>query len=164
MKTCSGQRRSIYAAKRSPSQTISAVPFVALGEIVRCNYSATRSVNRWLDRMKTLKNWGKVHEVFRGFAASLKDKAFEAFETSATSAGGAGTRVDSWFFLVRLPSGVPGRPLDREPGLPEAAATRAFLELSFEAEGFFGADRRVFRARATSFFRLPGSIWKASQP
>jgi len=53
-------------------------PFVALGEIVRCNYSAYPNVNRWLDRMKALKSWGKVHEVFQGFAASLKDKSFEA--------------------------------------------------------------------------------------
>jgi glutathione S-transferase len=45
---------------------------------VRCNYSAYPNVNRWLDRMKALKNWGKVHEVFQGFAASLKDKSFEA--------------------------------------------------------------------------------------
>src|SRR2546423_1055441 len=44
----------------------------------KTGYSAYPNVNRWLDRMKTLKNWGKVHEVFRGFAASLKDKAFEA--------------------------------------------------------------------------------------
>jgi hypothetical protein len=28
--------------------------------------------------MKTLKNWNKVHEIFYGFAASMKDKAFEA--------------------------------------------------------------------------------------
>ena len=53
-------------------------PFVALGEILRCNYSAYPNVNRWLGRMKALKNWGKVHEVFYGFAASLKDRAFEA--------------------------------------------------------------------------------------
>ena len=53
-------------------------PFVALGEILRCNYSAYPNVNRWLDRMKALKSWGKVHEVFHGFAASLKDKTFEA--------------------------------------------------------------------------------------
>jgi len=53
-------------------------PFVALGEIVRCNYSAYPNVNRWLGRMKALKSWGKVHEIFHGFAASLKDKTFEA--------------------------------------------------------------------------------------
>ncbi len=53
-------------------------PFVALGEILRCNYAAYPNVNRWLGRMKALKSWGKVHEVFYGFAASLKDKAFEA--------------------------------------------------------------------------------------
>ena len=53
-------------------------PFVGLGEIVRANYSAYPNVSRWLDRMKTLKNWSKVHEIFYGFAASMKDKAFEA--------------------------------------------------------------------------------------
>src|SRR2546427_8574185 len=30
-------------------------PFVALGEILRCNYSAYPNVNRWLGRMKALK-------------------------------------------------------------------------------------------------------------
>jgi glutathione S-transferase len=53
-------------------------PFVALGEILRCDYSAYPNVTRWLGRVKALKNWGKVHEVFHGFAASLKDKSFEA--------------------------------------------------------------------------------------
>jgi hypothetical protein len=28
--------------------------------------------------MKTLKSWAKVHEVYYGFAASMKDKSFEA--------------------------------------------------------------------------------------
>jgi hypothetical protein len=28
--------------------------------------------------MKALKSWTKVHQVFHGFAASLKDKSFEA--------------------------------------------------------------------------------------
>ena len=31
-----------------------------------------------LKKAEALKNWGKVHEAFYGFAASLKDKAFEA--------------------------------------------------------------------------------------
>jgi glutathione S-transferase len=54
-------------------------PFVGLGEIVRANYSASYpNVSRWLDRMKGLKNWARVHEVFYGFAASMKDKSFEA--------------------------------------------------------------------------------------
>ena len=53
-------------------------PFVGLGEIVRANYSGSfPNVSRWLDRMKTLKSWAKVHEVFYGFAASMKDKTFE---------------------------------------------------------------------------------------
>jgi glutathione S-transferase len=53
-------------------------PFVGLGEIVRADYSAYPNVSRWLERMKALKNWGKVHEIFYGFAASMKDKTFEA--------------------------------------------------------------------------------------
>jgi glutathione S-transferase len=52
-------------------------PFVGLGEIVRADYSAYPNVSRWLERMKTLKNWAKVHEIFYGFAASMKDKTFE---------------------------------------------------------------------------------------
>jgi glutathione S-transferase len=52
-------------------------PFVALGEILRSDYSEYPNVGRWLGRMKELKNWAKVHEVFYGFAASLKDKPFE---------------------------------------------------------------------------------------
>jgi len=59
MKTCSGQRESIYAARQITIADYFGGPFVALGEIVRCNYSAYPNVNRWLDRMKTLKKLGK---------------------------------------------------------------------------------------------------------
>ena len=34
------------------------------------------NVQRWLQRMKGLKSWPKVHEAFDGFAASLKSKSF----------------------------------------------------------------------------------------
>ena len=47
--------------------------FVALGEVVRCNYDAYPNVRRWLGTMKGLPNWKKVNEVIDGFAASLKD-------------------------------------------------------------------------------------------
>ena len=55
------------------------VPFVALGEAVRCNYSAYPNVSRWVGNMKQLKSWKKVNEVIDGFAASLKDAKLEAF-------------------------------------------------------------------------------------
>lgn len=52
-------------------------PFVGLGEILRCDYSKYPNVERWMNRMRKLPNWGRVHEVYHGFAASLKDQKFE---------------------------------------------------------------------------------------
>ncbi len=49
---------------------------VAVGDIIRCDYSPYPNVDRWLRRMKSLKSWAKVHEVADGFAASVKDKSF----------------------------------------------------------------------------------------
>lgn len=51
--------------------------FVALGEVTRCDYSAYPNVARWLGNMKALKSWKKVNETIDGFAASLKETAFE---------------------------------------------------------------------------------------
>jgi len=51
---------------------------VGLGELIRCNYSAYANVERWLRTMKTLPSWPKVHEVFYGFAGSLKETPFVA--------------------------------------------------------------------------------------
>jgi glutathione S-transferase len=53
-----------------------AAPFVSLGEVVRCNYSAYPNVERWLASMKALPSWRKVNEVFDGFAASMKEAKF----------------------------------------------------------------------------------------
>jgi hypothetical protein len=36
------------------------------------------NIERWLKNMRGLKSWGRVHEVFDQFAASLKDKSFVA--------------------------------------------------------------------------------------
>ncbi len=49
------------------------VSFVALGEVVRSDYSSYPNVKRWLGRMKQLKSWNQVYETIDGFAASLKD-------------------------------------------------------------------------------------------
>ncbi len=54
-----------------------AAAFVALAEAIRSDLSAYPNVNRWLGRMKALKSWNKVNEVFDGFAASMKDVPFE---------------------------------------------------------------------------------------
>ena len=51
-------------------------PFVGLGEVVHCDYSSFPNVERWLADMKQLESWGKVHDIFNGFAASMKDTKF----------------------------------------------------------------------------------------
>jgi glutathione S-transferase len=50
--------------------------FVAVGEVARCDYSAYPNISRWLGNMRRLKNWDKVNETIKGFAASIKDKPF----------------------------------------------------------------------------------------
>ncbi len=49
---------------------------VALGGLVGCSFSAYPNVERWLNNMRALKCWPKVHEAIDGFAASLKEKSF----------------------------------------------------------------------------------------
>jgi glutathione S-transferase len=51
---------------------------IGLGDIIRCNYSKYPNITRWMGKMKALPSWGKVNEVFYGFAASVKDKPFVA--------------------------------------------------------------------------------------
>ena len=49
---------------------------VAAGELIRCDLSPYPNIQRWMGNMKALPAWPKVHEVFEGFAGSLKDKSF----------------------------------------------------------------------------------------
>ena len=51
--------------------------FVSLAEFIRSDFSAYPNLQRWYGRMKGLKSWPKVHEVFYGFAGSMKDARFE---------------------------------------------------------------------------------------
>ena len=54
-----------------------AASFVSLAEFIRCDFGAYPNLKRWYERMKALKSWNKVHEVFYGFAGSMKDARFE---------------------------------------------------------------------------------------
>jgi len=54
-----------------------AAPFVALGDMIRCDYAAYPNVKRWLSAMKALPSWRKTNEAIDGYAASLKDAQFE---------------------------------------------------------------------------------------
>ncbi len=49
---------------------------VALGDIIRWDFSGTPNVAAWLGRVKALEHWGEVSEALEGFAASLKDTEF----------------------------------------------------------------------------------------
>ena len=51
--------------------------FVSLAEFIRADFSPYPNLKRWYERMKGLKTWNKVHEVFYGFAGSMKDAQFE---------------------------------------------------------------------------------------
>jgi glutathione S-transferase len=51
--------------------------FVSLAEFIRADFSPYPNLKRWYERMKGLKTWNKVHEVFYGFAGSMKDAKFE---------------------------------------------------------------------------------------
>jgi glutathione S-transferase len=51
--------------------------FVSLAEFIRSDFKAYPNLNRWYESMKKLKSWGKVHEIFYGFAGSMKDAKFE---------------------------------------------------------------------------------------
>jgi len=51
---------------------------IALGELVRCDYSPYPNLQRWLGRMKALPSWKKVHEAFDGFRTSVKEMPFAA--------------------------------------------------------------------------------------
>jgi len=54
-----------------------AAAFVSLAEFIRADFSPYPNLERWYGRMKSLKSWNKVHEVFYGFAGSMKDARFE---------------------------------------------------------------------------------------
>jgi glutathione S-transferase len=49
---------------------------VALGDIIRWDFSRTPNVARWLGQVKALPSWKSVSEMQDGFAASLKDQEF----------------------------------------------------------------------------------------
>lgn len=54
------------------------IEMIAVGSLIRCDFSAYPNIQRWVKNMKALKTWPKVHEVIDGFAASMKDKQFVA--------------------------------------------------------------------------------------
>jgi len=52
--------------------------FVSLAEFIRADFGAYPNLNGWYGRIKSLRTWNKVHEIFYGFAGSMKEARFEA--------------------------------------------------------------------------------------
>ncbi len=55
-----------------------AAEIIGVGDAIRCDFSKYPNLARWMKTMKGLKSWSKVNGPFEGWAASMKDKAFEA--------------------------------------------------------------------------------------
>ena len=50
---------------------------VTLAELIDCDFSQFPNVSRWLSKMKGLKNWDSVNQVFSAMVAGNKGKSFE---------------------------------------------------------------------------------------
>jgi len=73
-----GPKKSYLAGDELTIADYYGAAFVGLAEAIRCDFKAYPNVTRWLDGMKKMKSWNKVHEVFYGFAGSMKEQPFEA--------------------------------------------------------------------------------------
>jgi len=49
---------------------------IGVGEVAGCKFAAFPNVCAWLDRMKALPSWNKVHEAIYGFGGTLKGQEF----------------------------------------------------------------------------------------
>ncbi|HEY8040435.1 MAG TPA: glutathione S-transferase family protein, partial [Polyangiaceae bacterium] len=49
---------------------------LSAGDLIGVSFKRFPSVDRWMDRMRELPSWKKVHETIDGFAASLKGQKF----------------------------------------------------------------------------------------
>ena len=52
------------------------VEMIYIGDLIGCDMSRYPNITRWVNQMKTLKSWGRVHETIDGFAGSLKSQKF----------------------------------------------------------------------------------------
>jgi len=52
---------------------------IALGDLIGNKIDRFPNANRWMNAMRALPSWKKVHEAVDGFGASMKGKSFVAF-------------------------------------------------------------------------------------
>ena len=55
---------------------IFAAGILAAGELIGTDFSKFPNVKGWMERIKALPNWKKIHEAHDGYAASLKSQQF----------------------------------------------------------------------------------------
>lgn len=72
-----GPKKSYLCGERITIADYFASSFVSLAEFIRCDFAPYPNLSRWYQGMKSLRTWNKVHDVFYGFAGSMKDVAFE---------------------------------------------------------------------------------------
>ena len=53
---------------------------VTLAELIDCDFSQFPNVSRWLSKMKSLKSWDSVNQVFSTMVAGNKGKSFEVVD------------------------------------------------------------------------------------
>ena len=49
---------------------------IGAGDLIGCDLARYPNITRWMETMRSLPSWKRVHEVFDGFAASLKGQQF----------------------------------------------------------------------------------------
>ncbi len=54
------------------------ISIIAIGEVIRCDFSAYPNVERWIARMKELPSWADVYGPAEGFIEAVKEKPFVA--------------------------------------------------------------------------------------
>lgn len=73
-----GPKKQYLCGDRISIADYFASSFVSLAEFLRSDFKAYPNLDRWYRGMKSLKTWNQVHEVFYGFAGSMKGVKFEA--------------------------------------------------------------------------------------
>jgi glutathione S-transferase len=52
------------------------VEMIYVGTLIGCDLSQYPNITRWMNQMKALESWDRVHETIDGFAGSLKSQKF----------------------------------------------------------------------------------------
>lgn len=71
-----GRNRDFLCGDRITIADYMGSQVIGIGDLIGCDFSRYPNITRWMKNMRSLKSWGRVHEVFDGFAGSLKGQKF----------------------------------------------------------------------------------------